>query len=345
MPVSSHYVPRVILRRFSSSRLHDNPIIWRLDKETGRVSRTSVNNQTVINDYNRISEEWSAHMGVTPQYFEHEVFEVVETAAGKLIDKLCDGAMLTDDERVSLAAFVCLQYTRTPRMRTTTMFWQQAMEPFLTKADLHDLEATREAIRKREGGITEEEVDNLVNRTYKELLDEHILLTAGQDREIWSMFLSIDRFAPKVAREMTWIIQRSTEEAPFVISDHPVAIYDPHVGGARGGGWFGSTGTEVSMPLDQELCLMMVPGEPRQNDGVVGQSTVDEMNLKSYGSAEWAVYAHDERVLTRLQTLVEELPAKVRMYTPQPAEISGLEPEGGVVRAPKPSRRPWRRRS
>ncbi len=51
-----HYVPRVLLRRFSSDPEADNPPLWRLDKKSGRPSRTSVANEAVIGHYYRIDE-------------------------------------------------------------------------------------------------------------------------------------------------------------------------------------------------------------------------------------------------------------------------------------------------
>jgi Protein of unknown function (DUF4238) len=345
MSVGSHYVPRLILRRFSPAPSDENPIIWRLDKETGHISRTRINSQTVINDYNRLSDDFSASIGVAPQHVEHDIFGSIEDTAGKLISMLDEGIVLNDDERVSLAVFLCLQHTRTPRMRTTTMFWQEELEPLLAMAGLHDREAVRKALTASGRLASSEEVESFIETTYRELEEKSIIFTPSQDREVWAMFLSIDKLARKVAREMTWILQRSTRELPFGISDHPVAIYDPHVRGASVGGWFRSTGTEVSMPIGPELCLMLVPGDARQIDGgPVGGPTVDEMNLKSYGSSEWAMYAHEDGMLERVRMRADEHPDKIQMYTPPPAEITGPEPDGRPIRAPKPSRRPRKRR-
>jgi hypothetical protein len=51
-----HYVPQVLLRRFSSDQLGDNPPLWWLDIGSGKPRRTAVNNLAVISHYYRLEE-------------------------------------------------------------------------------------------------------------------------------------------------------------------------------------------------------------------------------------------------------------------------------------------------
>jgi hypothetical protein len=71
-----HYVPQLLLRRFSVDPTAKNPPLFKLDLKTGRTSRTSVKNEAAITHYHR-PEEGS---GIPPGLVE-ETLSLVEDAA------------------------------------------------------------------------------------------------------------------------------------------------------------------------------------------------------------------------------------------------------------------------
>jgi hypothetical protein len=59
-----HYVPQLLLRRFSARPRAKNPPLIKLDLKTGRLSRTSVGNEAAISHYNRPEEGSSIPAGL-----------------------------------------------------------------------------------------------------------------------------------------------------------------------------------------------------------------------------------------------------------------------------------------
>jgi hypothetical protein len=91
----------VLLRRFSPSPRSENPPIWNLDISTGRPSRTSVNNETVIRDFYRINQ---TSRPVSADWAEG-MLSRIESEAAEPIRKLVEGITLSVVERESMGLF------------------------------------------------------------------------------------------------------------------------------------------------------------------------------------------------------------------------------------------------
>ncbi len=105
-----HYVPRVLLRRFSSGPEADNPPLLRLDKKSGRPSRTSVGKEAVIGHYYRIDKPTPK----LPSASAEQDLARLEAEAAEAIRKLSAGVCLSIAERVHMAFFLFMLQQRTP---------------------------------------------------------------------------------------------------------------------------------------------------------------------------------------------------------------------------------------
>src|SRR5512132_4422999 len=98
--MGDHYVPQLLLRRFSTQPKAKNPPLVKLDLKTGRPSRTSVKNEAAISHYNRPEPKSK----IPPRLIE-ETLSKIEAAAAKPIQELVDGRLLAQTERLDVALF------------------------------------------------------------------------------------------------------------------------------------------------------------------------------------------------------------------------------------------------
>jgi hypothetical protein len=280
-----HYVPRMVLRRFSPQPTADNLPLRGLDKATGVVRRTSANNELVVTNETLLRRP-------APDLNMHSIedfFADVEGATVAIIDKLVEGTGLTDDERGTMAVVLFLQQQRTPRGRQWLSFIQEKIATMELERRLADRELVRSV-------LGEDTSDEEIERWQEEQKGKWVA-KPSHDHEVAGMLYGIETVVPLIAGAMTWICQRTTIDVPFVISDHPLAIFDPRRG-RSGGGWYASPGIEATMPLDARLSLLLTPGPPTITEGHVTPSTVADINLRAYASTEWTIY-------TRLETSLE----------------------------------------
>jgi Protein of unknown function (DUF4238) len=307
-----HYVPRMVLRRFSPRPEAKNPPLWGLDKASGGVRRTSVDNELVVTH-----ETLLQHPG--PSLNMHSIedlFGEVEGATVPIINNLKEGMALTDEERVTMAVFLFFQQQRTPRGRQ----WMTFIQERLATMDLEDRLVDKELVRTVLGeNMSDDEIDH-----WQEEQKGKWTVRPSHDREVIGMLFAIEEIVPIIAGRMSWICQRTTADVPFIISDHPLAIFDPHRR-RSGSGWHASPGVEVTMPLDAQFSLILTPGSPTITYGNVPPATVTDINLRTYASAEWTIYGTSREVVNAAHNSALESPEKVNEYTPQPYRLFVLE--------------------
>src|SRR6266851_7427457 len=138
-----HTVPRVLLRRFSPVPRSENPPIWNLDLSSGRPSKTSVNNETVIRDFYRINKTSRP----VSQGWAEEMLSRIESDAAEPIRKLVEGIPLTVLERESMAFFLHVQRERTPTSRAWHAFLAETILLEELKAKLSSPEFIQQRFR------------------------------------------------------------------------------------------------------------------------------------------------------------------------------------------------------
>jgi hypothetical protein len=79
-PKLHHYVPMMLLRRFSEAPAEENPRIACLDKATGSIRWSSVRNEAAVTDHNRLREVPERDPELDPLAAEH-IVSVIEDAA------------------------------------------------------------------------------------------------------------------------------------------------------------------------------------------------------------------------------------------------------------------------
>lgn len=137
---------------------------------------------------------------------------------------------------------------------------------------------------------TEKEIEDWRLETLADLESGRLFFEASQDHEAGAIFFVGDQVLPVITEKMTWFSLRASPGSTFICSDHPLHIYDENAAPGAGVGWVSSPTTEVTMPIDERVCLLLRPGPPTWELRTVDAPTVQEINLRTYASAQWSIY-------------------------------------------------------
>src|SRR5947209_3509237 len=105
-----HYVPQFLLRQFScNSTVKRAPLIWCMEKATGRLFKPNINNVAVVQHHNRLES-------VPPELVSkaEELAADIDAEGGAILPKLLGGQKLTPKVRTAFALFLLYQFYRTP---------------------------------------------------------------------------------------------------------------------------------------------------------------------------------------------------------------------------------------
>lgn len=315
-----HFIPELLLRRFSIDPGREHPLIWVLDKETGETRQLSTRHLTAVTDYNRLFES----LGVHARYVEERLDREVERPAGSAIGRLVRKGHPSEADREALAKFVVVQHYRTPRER------QQMVDIWCRIALLH-MASNPNFARKilERGGRSPEahEVEAWRREQSRRLTssDSGPLIKDPADSEVIAQLLPLTAGIQEIVSRMAWVGLRAPAGAEFVLSDHPVVHYDPAAGNDEPVKWAWTNTLEVTLPLDPKLCLLMIAPLPgpfpfgRQPyiDQFASLERVEEINLRTYASGQWEIIGPNEDLLKSVHETAAQSPDAVARYAPR----------------------------
>jgi hypothetical protein len=345
-----HFIPQFLLRNFSSAPTAKNAPIWRLEKATGRIAETRTTNEAVIGHFHRL-EELEGVKSV------EEDLAQIEGLCKPAIQKAIAREDLTREDAELIVLFSVLQDRRTPRARQWTAELMEHGYRVIVEVEASKGSGVRDMVKAKLGREPiEEEVDAARAELVADLQKGRLVVQTTGDHEVLSTFLA----ASDVARTVlsgTRLACLHAIKGEFVLSDHPVCMFDPTVPYDRGVGWISSPATEVTFPVSRDTCLMFRPGPPGYAHIDAAKDVVTDMNLRSYASAEWSVYGSNQRWLQDSRTSARRHRAMVLRYEPHKRHLIFFESESGlkphavqvaepmekVVRGFRPRDRPARR--
>lgn len=318
-----HYVPQMLLRRFAENPVAERPMLHRLDKATGACERRGVRGEAAVMDYNELHE-----VEGLPERFVESTLGLVEDQARPVIDELVAGGQLDPGERVAMALFMYFQYHRTPRGRQWDMHTlEQAhtLDAIQRLLDPHEIQA----LYKRDGeDISLEGAERLGREWIDDLDSGKLVVKGGQDHAVGAMFLYADSIVPRIAEELSWEVLHAPDGADFVVSDHPILIHDPAAPPGYGAGWLSSPRSNTTCPIDTTAAVRLFPGSPILRHVNASRSEVADVNLRTYASAEWAIYGRSPRVVQSVRAQAKKHRQRVSALKPAPPTLHILEQVG-----------------
>ncbi len=286
--------------------------------------------ETVIRHYNRlehtptVSADDAAKLAAmgAPITWDRTAAEQllawIESLTAPSVAKLVIGQRLTRDERMLFAMFLWLQNRRTPLGREWTKFLMNETGHLMALKTVGNRDLIQRHFEEIGEPKTAEEVDEWCRKTVKELEDGTLLVESTHDHEVLGTFLSADTGAEHVAMETSWIGLQAPKDSSFILSDHPLAFFDPNAASNEPVTWLSSQTVEATLPLDPSFCLLVTPGPTAYRTIRVDHAVVKEINLRTYAWAHWHIYGATVAAVQQTRANAKRHKAKVASFEPRP---------------------------
>jgi len=223
IPQQQHYVPRFLLKNFSSGK---KPQVYVYDKSTDNEFRTHIKNVAAEKAFYDIDIDGD-------RYSLEPSFHRLESNAAGIVRRLNSTktlAVLDVHARAVLACLLAVQFVRTRQHRL--MFEH----------------ATQQLAGKLRGmGATEENVQELIGSDgvdAAKLFGVHAVLESR-------------RFIPHFL-DKEWLLFETSRRDPFLLSDHPIVLHNGTDQAPYGNLGLACKGIEIYLPLSTSLCLGML---------------------------------------------------------------------------------------
>lgn len=260
-----HYIPQRYLEGFADPQ-HPTRI-WQFDKKLGLFSGASAS-------IKKIAQERDFY----PPDTETQLNKKVELPANNVIEKLRNGASLTDSDRIPLAIYMATMMYRVPAKRQraydslpevlsgTIDRYKRIVDAALNKNEINDLTAAMRIA----------EADSLYLRFAEDPPEEAIeqIRTPWPSRELTQILLN-----------MNWYLIRSTGPSYFVTSDNPMFTFD----------CWGVTHrhSEFTFPLARDLALFGTwQSVKKRSNPDTAQNLVKEANRRIISAAHRFIFSH-----------------------------------------------------
>lgn len=272
-----HTVQKFLLKWFSTAPAEDNPLIWRLDKATGRQWKNSVDNETVIGHFNRLE---NAPPGIPADAAEQDLARIDSDCSPSLAKAIRREA-LTEDDLQQILIFSVFQQRRTPRGRQWQTEVMEHGERLAAEVDFSTTEFIEHL--KKERGISDEDARTLRDEVLADLKEGRLGPQSTRDEEVLGMFRATYQIVAYTAPRARVIVLHAVG-AEFVMADHPVCMFDPMAPLDRGIGWAAPT-SEVTFPISPTTCLLFQRGPWGYAHVEANVGIISDINLRTYAGA------------------------------------------------------------
>jgi hypothetical protein len=301
-----HFVPRFLLRNFTTPAVRGEPKLQLLDKTTGTITSVTTKGTAWERNLYAFDEDDGRRNNDVEAFLS-----VIESYAAEAIARfLADPLRLTLEDRQVISIYLALQEGRTPSslaekrelLRQTGTIWG-AVELGKAKG-------------KRRAQLREAQ---------KALMEGTILLEPSDRMTVTMMFSALSEVAEVIAN-LPWLLQRAID-GEFVLSDRPLTRREPaprHRFSA--GAWASSPFVFTTLPLDPTHCLRV--GQHTRAPVTVRNFARQVMatNLRTYGWGERYVLGRSADVLAELHARALREPETVaRPVVQRLVMLEGME--------------------
>jgi hypothetical protein len=301
--MQAHIVPRFHLGRFATPPGR-NGFIYLIDKPSGQNARVPVKQACTAEDFYVIEDDAGNQDAVL-----EDMLQKIESYSARRIDRLVNnpGETPPDDERLTLALYLVLTNTRTPRMREQLRWTNNAATLAYFRSTLDagpPWERMRAAVFPE---MSDEEAEEFRRQLIDDIDSGKVLIEFPERHYIINSMSYITDQA-YIAAEMSWTVMRAPAGSEYVIGDHAVSMYDPNISAwalsddSRGNALASSPLAETILPLDRRVAVKLSFGEDEDwQDVEVSADDVDEVNLRTYSWAEREIYGPSQGLVVAVR--------------------------------------------
>lgn len=323
-----HYIPRFLLRRFCIDPADKKSLVFRLDKKSGANRRANPANEAVVGHYYRIVRDDGSVDNLAD-----ETLDRIETFSSEIINRLEDpGYVVTSGDVVQLMLFITTLKQRTPQGREALRETDARASELWLEMRLSDRDDYH---RVAGNGRPEDEVENERLEYLRELRDGQLGVESTPSREVAMMFLALEHTTETIFEKLgiVCVRPRRGSRAVFVLSDHPVAHFDPTPKAPEAGASFLSSPQTVTfVALDPRFGLLLGQENPQTwATEEISDADVDELNLLTYAWARDAIFGPTQESVTRVRQLAKRSPQAMRQFAYRPPRIWLTESHTGEI--------------
>jgi hypothetical protein len=314
-----HYVPQLMLDRFAVSVDGSKPVLCRLEKKTGANRYGQPVNEAVIGRYYRATLE----DGTTDDTAD-EILDRIESDVAPVIERISDRNYdPTADDVSKLLLFVVTLKQRTPRGREALREANKRASEMHAEMVLSDAQRFQRTMAKHGDSAEEAEATRL--KLLGELRGGRLEFDPPAEHELGWMFIGLDETAEQLFHSLGVVCVRIPDaaKARFVLSDHPVAHYDPtpKMEGA-GAGFISSPKSVTWVPLDPRFGLLLTQERPYTWLNIDGTAQlVENLNLLTYGWANDAVFGSRQDIVTEVRRCARQDRKRAREFEYRPPRV------------------------
>jgi hypothetical protein len=318
--IAHHWLPRLVLRRFTQHPERDDPVIWVQSVKAGAARASRVSAECVINDHNTLDEP-----GSLPAWSIEGVYAKLESEAAPVIRKMLAGQLCNAGDRTAMANFIAAQYTRTPRSRSELTY---IGEELMTQKLIVELTAKSDALRARTRSLlearngtpaTQTDVDTFIDEQRALLQGGTYRVRAPHNVDAGIGLLGIPKIAP-IIFGMAWAGLSLSGPKAFVLGDHPLVLHDASIAPDQPAAWLSSRHVEVTFPLAPNFCLILghSPDGPSYRRSSGDDRIADEINLRSVAHAWRNYYGPTQQTVQEARELAKRHWARTAAFSPVP---------------------------
>ena len=236
--IRHHYIPQCLSRKFCL----EGKLLFQYDSQKGKVSKSSPKDIFVRKKYHSVTKDG--------RHFDHncieDMFMRFESEGCRIISEIIKTKSLNFDAngKYWMSSFWSLMYLRVPVARDDAETSLLDTVHYSTKLrdKMGKLPSMPEELKKNAESISD-------------LLDKGELRFSISLPQITMMPLIIIKNIADIIFKMNWCLLWSDESDYFLLSDNPVAIFDPDIEINNGYG-FALRSVEVSFPIGKNHCLL-----------------------------------------------------------------------------------------
>jgi hypothetical protein len=224
-----------------------------------------------------------------------QVLHVIENGAASAIAKFernPDSPVGLEKRDIGmLAYFAALQLVRTPADRRERAYLDEFMERQLTKLRLSAQERAIRHLKTVYPGISAEEAEQRRLAMIEDLRVGKVWFESPPERQIASMFLSLDTAVEELLSRCEWRFVRFPGSCRrLVLPDRGVTVFDVNHSGVGGVGPLTSATTETTIAVSPRAALIVKPGRPVVSSGVGNDELARDLNLRAYATSDICIY-------------------------------------------------------
>lgn len=308
----NHYVPQFLLSRFVSS----TGKLWQLNKKSGQPEQRSPKSVAVVHDYYSVNpRSFDGGLPETPE----DLLGKTEGPAARIIAEMASTHLEPNGRcRDVLALFLANLDVRGPSGRSQTESVVRATLQEATIALLESPEPYREW-RAQSGPIDEGSIEQ-ERLTMLESARRGEDVTLSDDNYVAIMLAQGSQLSPIVA-DLGWMLLVAEGDYDFILSDTPVAHWDPAAPAFSAAAWRSSPEAQTTIPLDPEHCLCVGASFSDWSVHQVDHRVAEEVNLRSYAWADTCVYGRSQKTLQDVHSIAKRCPHR----------LLGMNRNGSVV--------------